>query len=128
MFQLAESDEFTLLGSLKFSSDARNASFTEPSGTLGDPLDGMMQVDLPGDASGMFLEDIDALRHGEDVEVPVLPFSVTFSHLCSFSEQTPPADQFSCYLSPCVCVRLPWCVEGKEGKSCCHSETNSELF
>ena len=72
MFQLAESDEFTLPGSFKFSSDARNASLSAAADMEAeDLLDDMLRVTLPDNDAGMFHEDIDGLRDGADAEVTI---------------------------------------------------------
>ena len=72
MFQLAETDEFTLLGSLKFSSDARNASLSAAADMEAeDLLDDMLRVTLPENNADMFMDDVDGLRHAADAEVTV---------------------------------------------------------
>lgn len=77
MLQLAESDEFTLLGSFKFSSDARNASLN--AADVDAELEDMLRVTLPNDDPSMYMDDIDAMRYGADAEVTDLPSSAPSS-------------------------------------------------
>jgi hypothetical protein len=69
LFQLAESDEFTLLGSFKFSSDARNASISAAGMDAEEILDDMLRVTVPADGPDMNMDEIDDLRYGADAEV-----------------------------------------------------------